>query len=281
MCSASISHHAFALLLCCDITAIRAINMIDEKELMKIAKIKAITNKGYAEKDYLQDIFLLLISRNTKDELIFKGGTCLYKFYGLGRFSEDLDFSAIKDINVEILLKSLISGLSVFGIKAEIEEKKYMHDSVLIGIRTYAILYRGTSISASKIRIDINLKSKVYFQKLQSYTSLYYEVPAFHILIMDEAEILAEKIRAIMSRNRARDIYDLWFLLNKNVKIDINLINKKLEYYNKRFNFNQFKEEILKCEKLWKSQMHSLADNIPKFDSVAEEILKKFSENIK
>ncbi len=62
--------------------------MISIDELKKMAKIKGLS-LGNAEKDYLIDIVLLLISRNTKDELVFKGGTCLYKFHNLDRFSED------------------------------------------------------------------------------------------------------------------------------------------------------------------------------------------------
>ena len=50
--------------------------MISIEELRKISKLKGIFNLGNTEKDYIQDIVLLSISRNTKDEMIFKGGTC-------------------------------------------------------------------------------------------------------------------------------------------------------------------------------------------------------------
>ena len=70
--------------------------MLSAEELSETARIKGIKNKGYAEKDYILDIVLLLISRNTKDELVFKGGTCLYKFYKIARFSEDIDFTLKK-----------------------------------------------------------------------------------------------------------------------------------------------------------------------------------------
>ena len=40
------------------------------------------------------------ISNHTKNELVFKGGTCLYKFYKFNRFSEDIDFSALSPIDL-------------------------------------------------------------------------------------------------------------------------------------------------------------------------------------
>lgn len=54
-------------------------------------------------------------------------------------------------------------------------------------------------------------------------------------------EIVAEKVRAIMTREKGRDIYDLWFLLNKNILIDNNLVEEKLKYYD----ISKFEKEKL------------------------------------
>ena len=89
--------------------------MITRKELEEIARLKGLS-LGNTEKDYLLDIALLSISKNTKNELVFKGGTCLYKFYKLNRFSEDLDFSAVKKTNINLLIKNIISDFERFGI---------------------------------------------------------------------------------------------------------------------------------------------------------------------
>ena len=69
------------------------------KEILKILSKKTnIKNKAFLEKAYYQDLLLYDLTR-TNLEIIFKGGTALYKFYGLPRFSEDLDF-AIKNIEL-------------------------------------------------------------------------------------------------------------------------------------------------------------------------------------
>jgi len=44
---------------------------------------------------------------------------------------------------------------------------------------------------------------------------------------MEEKEILAEKVRAVYQREKARDVYDIWYLLNvKKIQIDFMLIQK-------------------------------------------------------
>ena len=88
--------------------------MIDFDTLKKIAKIKGINNIGFAEKDYFQELILLGISREAP-ELVFKGGTALYKMHGLNRFSEDLDFSG------EIKKRNKQGSLDFLGFKLYIK----------------------------------------------------------------------------------------------------------------------------------------------------------------
>ena len=58
--------------------------MLEREEIIKIAREKNEQEK-IVEKDYLLELLLFIIEENSK-ELIFKGGTALYKFYSLPRF---------------------------------------------------------------------------------------------------------------------------------------------------------------------------------------------------
>lgn len=42
---------------------------------------------------------------------------------------------------------------------------------------------------------------------------------------------MAEKTRAIMTRSKGRDIYDLWYLLNLSTDLIDDLVLEKLKYY--------------------------------------------------
>ena len=60
--------------------------MLGTEELEDIARLKRLSLIN-AEKDYLQDILLFSIYSIVGRELVFKGGTCLYKIYKINRFS--------------------------------------------------------------------------------------------------------------------------------------------------------------------------------------------------
>ena len=91
--------------------------------------------------------------------------------------------------------------------------------------------------------------------------------------------MLAEKIRALLYGNRARDVYDLWFLLKKGTKVDKSLINKKLELYSKDRKLPDFDitEEIEKERKKWELEMSILTKTLPTFEEAKETILNALS----
>lgn len=59
-----------------------------------------------------------------------------------------------------------------------------------------------------------------------------------------EEEILTEKIRAFLWREKGRDIFDLWYLLDGGVLINQKLLEKKLKMVNLKFDKNSFLRKI-------------------------------------
>ena len=78
----------------------------------------------------------------------------------------------------------------------------------------------------SFINLDFSFREQV-FEVENSHLK-----PEYPILFTSEVshlsknEIISEKIRAIMHRQKGRDIYDLWFLLANNAKLDPKLIEE-------------------------------------------------------
>lgn len=52
-----------------------------------------------------------------------------------------------------------------------------------------------------------------------------------------------------MNRDKFRDLYDLWMLLQLGAKADVELINKKLDYYSEKYNKEQFTERLHSVDK--------------------------------
>ena len=79
--------------------------MILQKEIVQKAQEWKVP-PNTVDKDYVLGHFLSVVVAHYKDELVFKGGTCLRKCYiGNYRFSEDLDFTALNK-NFVLDLKS-------------------------------------------------------------------------------------------------------------------------------------------------------------------------------
>ncbi len=120
-------------------------------------------------------------------------------------------------------------------------------------------LFDGTDQSYAHIRLDISKREKVVLHiEIKTITPIFEDLPPYTAPVMANSEIMAEKIRAIYTRNNARDLYDLWFLIQKKNKVSVSLINTKLKYYQKFSDRKEFKKFVEKKEKIWKQEMVQL-----------------------
>jgi len=246
--------------------------MISKSELEEYAKRKGIKNLGFAELDYFQNLLLFIIYRNSANEVIFKGGTALYKCFGLDRFSEDLDFDILGDFD----FKRIEKGLKDFGLEYELKEKKFER-SLKIIVRIKGPLFVGTKNSFCRLELDFSLREKIERPVLTKKIGRFIEeIPSFEVLVMSPEEILSEKFRACLTRNKARDVYDIYFLINEGIKVNKELINGKLKYYSKKYNKKEFSKSLNEKKKIWKTEMGPLLYNaMPSFEEVIKFIEKQ------
>jgi len=240
--------------------------MINITELAKIKEDRR-TNLYYEEKEYLQYIFLYAISKYAID-FVFKGGTCLRICYGLERASEDLDFSA--DISVDELKKIVdkcLKDFDLLNIKYKIYAEKEFKGNLRFEIRFEGPLFVGKNASTNTLKIDFN-KLKIKNKVVKVVQKLFSDIPLFTIIVLEEKEILAEKIRALINRSESRDLYDIWMLLNKGVEIDKKLIINKLKEENA--GLDRIK---IPSEKEYKRDLKYLINNIPPYEQVKKEVL--------
>ena len=254
--------------------------MLKRRELIEYRDILGFT-LGQVEKDYVQHIFLINLYRIVGNELLFKGGTALQKCYGLNRFSEELDFTLIEDISIEKILDKTIKSMNLFGCDSEIKKLKEDKLSIVYLVGSKGPLYDGTEKSLSYIRIETSKREDVSLTPVRNeVVPMYRDLPPYITSVMDPSEIMAEKIRAIMTRDRARDLYDLYFLIRKKIDVDVNLIDKKLSYYNKKFSVKDFFESVNKKGKIWNQELRQLISVVPRFQMVREAIENWSKTNI-
>lgn len=244
--------------------------MITRKELEEYAKMTGL-NLGQAEKDYFQNMLLFVLYQIYSTGLIFKGGTALKKCYGLNRFSEDLDFTCMGSFDV----KELQKGMERFKLEFEMKIKEY-ENGLKITLKIKGPLYNGVSQSLCSFIIDVSFRENVILPSaIKTIGRFLEEIPAFDVLVMQEKEILAEKIRAILSRKKARDVYDLWFLLGKGAEADTALIEEKFRFYKQSWDAKEFDSRLRDIQSIWKTELSHQVKNLPDFGEVKSLILSE------
>lgn len=236
--------------------------MLNREELIKTPIDFNLYQK---EKDYLQHIVLSRIFSRTGPELTFKGGTALQKCFGLNRFSEDLDFTASENLSREKLERSLEEVGRFYTSSVSKSENNI---SISYKLKIGGPLFHGP-ISIQTIRIDISLREGILLAPINRMViPLYSDLQPYLVIFMDPREILSEKIRALMTRTKARDLYDVYYMSQKNVKFDPHLVTRKLEYYSLEFNRDILLERASRLKSQWEKEIPSLVGSVPDFDLV-------------
>jgi predicted nucleotidyltransferase component of viral defense system len=145
-------------------------------------------------------------------------------------------------------------------------------------VKAQGPLYKEPS-SESIITIEISERNDVVLPPdIKEIVPVYDDLRPFTVPVMKKEEILAEKVKAMMIRRRARDLYDISFLLKKEISLEYDLINKKLSYYKKTFDAEEFTRQATSIKTIWQSELHGLIPKIPLFDDVFHFVLKQLKQ---
>ena len=200
--------------------------MITKDQIHSFAKERRI-NETIIFREYLQLLFLNeLYSKRESRTIFFKGGTVLHLIYKSPRFSEDLDFTVeMKEREFLEFIPKIFSGLSK---KEDISFKK---KKSIAGKRF--LLTAEPSILPYKtfINLDFSFREKILEPEKSIVETDFPIIFTSYIYHLSKEEIFAEKLRALLTREKGRDLYDLWYLLTQKVLLKEDLIGKKLEYY--------------------------------------------------
>ncbi|MBI4918616.1 nucleotidyl transferase AbiEii/AbiGii toxin family protein [archaeon] len=256
--------------------------MLNRTDLEKYRSITGL-NLGQIERDYLQHLALMILYKISDRHLIFKGGTALQKIYQLPRFSEDLDFTLCKEFELRKLMEKLVKDLEIAGYDSSFEIQKDLKLGKTIRLKIKGPLYNGQENSVFYLLLEISNREKVLLEpQLKEIKPVYKDLNSYLVKVMDLKEIFAEKIRAIMTREKARDLFDINFLLDQKASPDLKLINEKLKYYKEKFDLKEFMQAIDNKSKIWKKDLTPLMIKIPDFNEVKTRTLASFkNENLK
>ena len=199
------------------------------------------------EKDYMISWILACISRGplVKD-FAFYGGTAIKRIYFEDhRYSEDIDLISAKGFEADFLTQILSSFFSWAKEKANLDFAIDPRRVLSEGTRTQIFVsYSGFDEivgSPKEVRIDFALEMDAYGETeeekiLENYSDLKGQLTKLQVHSLNT--ILASKLGLLMSstRKEPRDLYDLWFLLNRTGRFDFKL-QKVKRYFDQKYGF--------------------------------------------
>ena len=246
--------------------------MITRSQLREIHRIELPLH--ILEQDYIQSLFLNELYRKERS-LVFKGGTYLKHAFGLDRFSEDLDFTLYDEVDIEKILDDVSDRLTYYGVEAEIDRVEDQEISLNARLRYRGPLFDGSEKSIGRINIEISKREDVLLEP--EWTRLFFEYPESRVLSalgLQKKEVLAEKLRALSSRSKGRDLYDVWFLLKQDTPLNKELFIEKMEVVG-----GSGEVSISISAEGWWRDLEVLLVNPPKYDDVKKEVVQTLSEN--
>ena len=217
-------------------------------QMLSKYQINNIEDKKNAIKEIVQEIVLCGLSRGGFfKEAAFYGGTALRIFYGLDRFSEDLDFSLITqnpDFDLTKYFPYIENETKSLGLNFNVTEKIKSVDSniksaFLKGNTKEHILSFYENSEDSKF-INKEEAIRIKFEvDINPPTGATYEIKfgllpsPYQVKLYDLQSLFAGKIHACLCRNwksrvKGRDFYDYIFFLSIGAKVNLENLKAKL-----------------------------------------------------
>jgi predicted nucleotidyltransferase component of viral defense system len=193
-----------------------------------------------ALREIMQEIALAGLSRTDFfKKAAFYGGTALRIFYGLDRYSEDLDFSLLEsnpDFSLEPYFQSIQQEFEALGITVNIREKEkqivssiesaFLKSETLWNELILEDVVKQTGIRSNrnvKIKIEVDRKPPLLFSTEEK---LLLRPHSFYVNCFTPSSLLAGKMHALLFRKwknrvKGRDWYDMEWYIRKGIALDI------------------------------------------------------------
>lgn len=163
------------------------------------------------------------------EKAAFYGGTCLRIFHGLGRYSEDMDFTLLKEdpsFNIENYFPAIIAEFKALGRDVVITKKEKRNfgkvESAFLKDDTHVYNLAFQTEKSLKIKIEVDTQPPLGFQTEQK---LLLQPFSFMTRCVTLPDLFAGKMHALVFRKwghriKGRDWYDFEWYVRNGVPLD-------------------------------------------------------------
>ncbi|WP_338731487.1 nucleotidyl transferase AbiEii/AbiGii toxin family protein [Mangrovimonas cancribranchiae] len=238
-----------------------------------------------ALREIMQEITLAALSRTDFfEKAAFYGGTALRIFYGLDRYSEDLDFSLLNpdaNFSIEPYFKAIQDEFTSLGLTVSIKEKKKTKqtavDSAFLKAETIwqeiilEDIIKETGVRSNKtlkIKIEVDRQPPLHFETEEK---LLLRPFSFYVKCFTKPSLFAGKMHALLFRKwknrvKGRDWYDIEWYVKKSIPLDVNHFLARAKDTKDWEDDNISKEQVIE---LLEAKIESVS-----FDSIKEDVVR-------
>ena len=157
-----------------------------------------------------------------------KGGTACYLFYGLNRYSADLDFDLLKPDLKNLVYQEIKKIVKKYAIIKE----QYIKKNTIFFLLSYGDKERN-------IKIEISTRNLGSCYQVLNYLGI-------GMLVIKKEDMFANKLIALTERKKLanRDIFDLYYFFSEHWEINENIIKLRT---NK--DLNKYLKDCIQCVK--------------------------------
>lgn len=166
-------------------------------------------------------------------ELVLKGGTAInFVYLPLPRLSVDLDFNFVGSLDKEetsLKRKNITKYLKIIFsfFKYQVREREEY------GQNRFFLSYRNSASNTDIIKLEVNYLSRVslLISERRKISLPFLKIDGCFANSMAFEELYGEKIKALMTRKAARDLFDVYSLLNMDIKFKEHLLRKIVIFF--------------------------------------------------
>ena len=220
--------------------------------------------------------------------MALKGGTGIRKVHLDGyRFSDDLDFTLLKEYDVGTISEGVSQAVKVAGNRSGV---RFMDDVTVKEVDngfTASGYFRIIRSTGNPLRIKLDLTrvgNEVILLPLVNKPVIH----PFSDMVQGSVsaycleEVFAEKIRALFQRTRPRDLYDVWRLSEKGLDVS-GIIEEKFRFKGVAFDLDDLHDRKDDFRFSWESSLSHQLRDFPDFNEVygsATSYLDKIQHNV-
>lgn len=210
------------------------------KERLNSYNCKTTAEEQQALREITQEVILAALGRSDFFEYaLFQGGTCLRIFYGLQRFSEDMDFvlrSADSGFSIGTHIKGLADELKSYGFDIQIVDKNksdvivkkaFIKDDSIGKIIELSYPQLKGRLPTIKIKLEVDTNPPAGSGAELKYLDFPF---LSSVSVQDKPSLFASKIHALLCRKylKGRDWYDFLWYTSNNVGVNYELLSSAL-----------------------------------------------------